>query len=171
MPECAPVYMISLAPCDGRHPRDHDAAFRVICLMPRLALCALVLVAVAGCRDVPTQLLRSPLPTMDCPADIGMGPMANGKFLRDSTKSRYVTFIIDGKVARWNYNASRGGPLEIPGYPRTSEVKSVRMLAESMSFTEISRKYGTCFGVNVQVVETKSGNWAPAAAQVTTSAR
>ena len=140
--------------------------------MPRLALCALVLVAAtSACRDVPTQLLRNPLTTMDCPADIGMGPMANGKFLRDSTKSRYVTFIIDGKVARWNYNATKGGPLEIPGYPRTAEVKSVRMLAESMSFTDISRKYGTCFGVAVQLVETRSGNWAPVASPYTTAAR
>lgn len=43
------------------------------------------------------------------------------------------------------------------------------MLAESMSFTEMSKKYGTCFGVAVQLVETKSGNWAPVASPYATA--
>ena len=131
--------------------------------MRRFLSLAAVLLATSACRDVPTQLLRDAIAPQDCPADIGMGPMLNGKFLKDSTKSKYLTVIVDGKVARWNFNETKGGPLDIPGYPAMDEVKSVRMLSHTLSYTEISRRYGTCLGVGVQLVETKSGSWAPIA--------
>lgn len=131
--------------------------------MRRLVSLAVFSLAVSACRDTPTQLLRDALVPMACPSDIGMGPMMNGKFLKDSTKSKYLTFIIDGKVARWNYNETKGGPIDIPGFPALGEVKSVRMLSHTLSYTEMARRYNTCLGVGIQLMETKAGNWTPSA--------
>ena len=126
----------------------------------RIVPCAVAAAIAGACSELPTQSLRNVLAAKDCPADAGTGPTYNGKFL-ESTRTKYITVFIDGRLAKWNFNASKGGPLDILGFPGMDEVSNVHIASHKLSYKDAARKYGTCLGVEVELVETKMGNWQP----------
>jgi hypothetical protein len=99
---------------------------------------------------------------MDCPPDVGTGPLFGGKYA-DSTKSVYITILIDGCIAKWNFNATKGGPLNIVGIPTQAQVANIHIASHRLSYRAIGEKYGTCLGVQVELWETKRGDWRPSA--------
>ena len=69
---------------------------------------------------------------------------------------KFVSIIVDGKRAAWNYPMSMMSENTSFGIKR-GEIKSMR----GVDWEEAARVYGTCPGVSLILVETKSGNWQP----------
>ena len=98
--------------------------------------------------------------TSDCPPDAAPGYTAEDVFFhRDTVK--YLTEIIDGQVALWNWKEVRATPLPIHDGPAWDDIRNVSIPTNSMTWAQVAKKYGTCLGVVVQIVTTKSGNWQP----------
>ena len=130
----------------------------------RVAFVAVVLHVVGGCGDARiADLTRDILAPMECPSDVGTGPMINGRYA-DTTKSQYVTLFVDGHVAAWNINASKQEPLATLNAPPFADIKNVSIASHRLSYEEIARKYKTCPGVEVELVTTKRGDWRPSSA-------
>ena len=79
---------------------------------------------------------------------------------RPSQYPEFLSIIIDGRRAVWNYPISQMDDYTSTFKPslRPSELKSVILVKPD----EAERLYGSCPGVPVFVIETKSGNWHPA---------
>ena len=79
---------------------------------------------------------------------------------RPSHHPELLSIIIDGRRAVWNYPVSQMDDYTSTFKPSlmASELKSVVLVKPD----EAERLYGTCPGVPLFVIETKSGNWHPA---------
>jgi hypothetical protein len=126
---------------------------------------AVVLLNFSGaCGDARiADLTRDILAPMECPSDVGTGPMMNGRYA-DTTKYQYVTLFIDGRVAAWNINATKREPLATLHAPPFADIKNVTIASHTLSYDEIARRYKTCPGVDVELVTTKRGDWRPSSA-------
>ena len=128
--------------------------------LSRVVAAAFAIVCVTACDSTPLHRL-APLEPKNCPPDPSPVALGGGWYRVDSTKQRYSDIIIDGVVARRNVPNKSTEPLGIPNFPRQEDIKHVREATWSMSSAEITRKYGTCPGMNAWIYETKAGNWRP----------
>jgi hypothetical protein len=71
----------------------------------------------------------------------------------------FLTIIIDGQRAAWNYPTSQMDDYTSPYNPplRPGELKSMVFVKADVA----ERLYGSCPGVPVFLIETKSGSWRP----------
>ena len=69
---------------------------------------------------------------------------------------RFMSIIIDGKRAAWNYPVAKMSENINFGLQR-SDLKSMKRVESD----EAERVYGVCPGVGLVLIETKSGNWQP----------
>jgi hypothetical protein len=69
---------------------------------------------------------------------------------------KFVSVIIDGQRAAWNYPISMIDEATSFGM-RPSELKSMKLVEEK----EALQLYGSCPGVPLFLLETKSGKWHP----------
>lgn len=142
----------------------------------RIAILAVCVFFVGGCENPLMPLKGDPLRQTNCPDDVAN--VVNGAWRSsmtpdstkpgfftitppDSTKSEYVTIIIDGRVAASNVNVTRREPLNIPNSPPFDQIKNVHIASHTMSYKDIAQRYGTCPGVAVHLWETKDGSWQP----------
>ena len=108
----------------------------------RIALtCALFCLA-AACEN----RRADPLSPKNCPAD---------------SKAQYVTVFFDGQLAAWNVKSAKNERLNIPGSPPFEQIKNVHIASHTMSYRDIARRYDTCPRVEVELWETKTGDWRP----------
>ena len=86
-----------------------------------------------------------------------MGDTAALRALRQPPE--YMSVVIDGNIANWNRPTSSMSDYVSPFDPpiKPGELKSMRLANASEE-----QRYGTCLGVALIIVETKSGNWRPA---------
>ena len=146
----------------------------------RIAFVAVCVFVVGGCENPLMPLRGDPLRQANCPDDVvnvvngawrsSMTPDSTkrGGFTitpPDSTKSEYVTIIIDGRVAASNVNVTKREPLNIPNSPPFDQIKNVHIASHTLSYKDIAQRYGTCPGVAVHLWETKDGSWQPNAAR------
>ena len=86
-----------------------------------------------------------------------MGDTAAVNALKD--RAEYMSVVIDGNIAFWNRRTASMGHFVNPFDPpiNPAELKSMRRANASEE-----QRYGTCPGVALLIIETKSGNWHPA---------
>jgi hypothetical protein len=118
-----------------------------------LKLWLAVLVASACVRPGPETSAAS-VATAECP-----GRASDTAAFVINAKAHLVTVLIDGRLALWNYQVLENSEAPLPYRPplRPSEIKSVQFVEA----IEARRLYGTCPGVPVFFIETKSGSWHP----------
>jgi hypothetical protein len=126
----------------------------------RLLLAALTVVAVAACDNTPVFHLAALAPK-DCPPDPTPVALGHGWYRVDTTRHHYMDIIIDGVVAQRNVPSKSNQPAVIPGFPTQAETKDIWQASWRMSQQEITRKYGTCPGMDAWIYETNTGNWRP----------
>ena len=126
----------------------------------RLLVAAFALVAVAACDNTPLHRSAA-LEPKDCPLDPTPVALGGGWYRVDTTRQHYVDIIIDGVVAKRNVPSKSIQPLMIPGFPTQAETKNIWLGSWRMLPQEVSRKYGTCPGMDAWIYETRTGNWRP----------
>ena len=129
-----------------------------------LRFSAIVIVVIACAANHPPAPRSVARPA--CPTPRTDSTKASARKVGDATaiprpkhNSDLLSIIIDGRIAVWNYPQSQMDDYTSPYDPslRASELKSVVLVDPEKA----ERLYGTCPGVPVFVIETKSGNWHP----------
>jgi len=130
----------------------------------RFLIAAYAIVAVAACDNTPLRRLGA-LEPKDCPPDPTPVALGGGWYRVDTTKQHYTDIIIDGVVAKRNLPSNSREHFMIPGFPTQADTKNIWQASWRMSHQEITKKYGTCPGMDAWIYETRTGNWRPVDAE------